>query len=169
MDELKKTTYSYKNRFKFRKIVNRLEKNINLTPINVFLQNYQKYMYSVNTKSRFYITRGVKIKKNMVIPLHINNKVTGKQHLNLLIVNNGIVTRIDPSKNRSIKNKNVTRALVKYFKRFNLQYKGFDKRNKTIKHGGLCRYVTPLVYLYGKSINYRLIKKKIIEYFNLFY
>ena len=108
-------------------------------------------------------------KKELVIFLHIHNKVTGNEHLNLLIVNTITkkVTRIDPTSSRTskIKEKNVKKELFPFFKKFGYRYSGYDHRSKVIKHGKLCRYAGPAEYIYGRKLNHRILKKFIINYF----
>jgi hypothetical protein len=108
-------------------------------------------------------------KKELVIFVHIHNRVTGNEHLNLLIVNTKTkrVTRIDPtsSKTSKITEKKVKKELNKYFKKFGYKYLGYDRRSKIIKHGKLCRYAAPAEYIYGKRLNHNILKKIIINYF----
>jgi hypothetical protein len=143
-----------------------------ITPIEYFLRNKGKlskrYMRAVNNLDKFKINTSFKLKKGTkFIPLHIRNNVRGKTHLNLLIINGNNVYRIEPSSEKytKIKEKNVKKALSKFFKKYSMKYRGFYKNSKSIKHGRLCRFVSPLEYLY-KNIRYSQIKREIIKYLN---
>ena len=37
-------------------------------------------------------------------------------------------------------------------------------KSKIIKHGGLCRYATPLLYTHGKRLTHKILKKTVINY-----
>ena len=184
---LKKTEYSKKHRLKFRNLVNKLEyaleckKNrsrgvweYKITPIDFFLR-YQhrlgkkvakKYLKTVNTSSKFIVKKYLLKKGVKIIPVHITNKVKKKGHLNLLVIKNKNVYRIDPSYSKitKIKEKNVKKALIPFFKKYSLKYRGIYKNTKLIIHGGLCRFVTPMEFFH-KNINYSIIKREIIKYF----
>ena len=135
-------------------------------------------MRAINGSSKFYLTkkrinylkRQLKRCKNkeIVIFLHIDNKVTGNKHLNLLVIKNKKVTRIDPtdSKYTKITDKKVRRELGPFFEKFGLTFTGYDHRSKPMKHGKLCRYAAPAEYIYGRKLNHKILKKFIIEYFS---
>jgi len=182
-NKLKKIKYSKKNRLKFRNLVHIIETKLagkknntrgvfeyNLTPTEFFFRNKnglsKKYLFGTNTNNTFTF-RNFKLKKGIkFIPLHINNKIKNKTHLNLLVIKNKCVYRIEPScpDDTKIKEKNVKKGLNKLFKKYSMKYCGFYKNSKIIKHGGLCRFVTPLEYFH-KNINYYIIKREIINYF----
>lgn len=173
LKKLKATKYNKKNVLKFKHLVFKLESTRPVRhPYQILLKGHgcvsKKYMYSVNNKKSFKIIKKFKVRDNCIIPLHINNKVTDKKHLNLLIVKNKKVTRIDVSsqKHTKIKEKNITSSLKRFFSKQGYKYIGMDKRSNIIRHGGLCKYVTPLEYIYGKKINHRIIKKEIIKFFS---
>jgi len=185
-NKLKKTKYSKKNRFKFRNLVHKLEVAVagkknhkrgiweyKISPTEYFFKKNaknisKKYLRSVNTLSSFKVNNSFKLKKGIrFIPLHIRNNVKDKTHLNLLVIKGRNVYRIDPSysKDTLIKEKNVKKGLNEFFKKYSLKYRGFYKNSKFIKHGGLCRFVTPLEFFH-KNISYSQIKRNIINYFN---
>jgi hypothetical protein len=181
---LQKQKYTSKlsDRRKFKKLVTLMERKTNKIskPGIKILTKHGKacvrrsYWVAVNNKDSFKL-----IKKNfnlrnckkpeLIIFLHIHNRVTGKEHLNLLIVNlkNKTVSRIDPSSPNGTKitEKKVKKELGKYFKQFGYNYIGLDYRSKVIKHGKLCRYAVPAEYIYGRKLNHRILKKFIINYF----
>jgi hypothetical protein len=181
--KLKKCKYSTGRMRKFKNLVHRLELKLrgkkittgnitkyNITPTEFFIRNKKlskKYIIANNTLKKFIITHSIKVLPNSIIPVHINNLVHHKSHLNLLVILDKQIFRIDPNdpKITKIKTKNVDSALTKYFKKRGMKYSGMYRKNKIIKHGGLCRYATPLVYVYGKSLNHRIIKREIIRYF----
>ena len=185
-NKLKRTNYSKKNRFKFRNLVHKLEvvvagkKNYKrgiweykISPIEYFFKKRgvsvsKKYLKAVNTLSSFKVNNSFKLKKGIkIIPLHIRNDIKDKTHLNLLVIKGNNVYRIDPSysKHTLIKEKNVKKGLNEFFRKYSLKYRGFYKNSKFIKHGGLCRFVTPLEYFH-KNISYSQIKRNVINYFN---
>jgi len=185
-NKLKKTKYSKKNRFKFRNLVHKLEVAVagrknkkrgvweyKITPTEYFFKKRgvpisKKYLKSVNTLSSFKVNNSFKLKKGIkIIPLHIRNKVINKAHINLLVIKGKNVYRVDPSysKYSTIKEKNVKKGLNEFFKKYSLKYRGIYKNSKYIKHGHLCRFVTPLEYFH-KNISYSQIKRNIINYFN---
>jgi hypothetical protein len=144
-------------------------------PVYYFLRKkcvLKKFLHSKNTKNRFKITGKLIIpkckKKEIIIPLHINNKIHKKFHLNLLIINikRGEVTRIEPTSPQvtKINKKFVTKELTNYFKKYNLKYIGIDRRSSYRKHYRLCKYVAPAEYLYGKKLNNIILKKIIKRY-----
>ena len=179
--DLKKCKYSTGRMRKFKNLVHRLELKLrgkkvtignitkyNITPTEFFIRHKKlskKYIIANNTLKKFTILQSVKVLPNSIIPVHINNLVHHKSHLNLLVLSGKRVFRIDPNnpKITKIKTKNVDSTLAKYFKKRGMKYYGMYRF--TIKHGGLCRYATPLVYVYGKSLNHKIIKREIINYF----
>ena len=179
--DLKKCKYSTGRMRKFKNLVHRLELKLrgkkvtignitkyNITPTEFFIRHKKlskKYIIANNTLKKFTILQSVKVLPNSIIPVHINNLVHHKSHLNLLVILNKRVFRIDPNnpKITKIKTKNVDSTLTKYFKKRGMKYSGMYRF--TIKHGGLCRYATPLVYVYGKSLNHKIMKREIINYF----
>ena len=181
--DLKKCKYSTGRMRKFKNLVHSLELKLrgkkvtignidkyNITPTEFFIRHKKlskKYIIANNTLKKFTILQSVKVLPNLIIPVHINNLVHHKSHLNLLVILGKRVFRIDPNnpKITKIKTKNVDSALLEYFKKRGLEYSGMYQKNKIIKHGGLCRYTTPLVYVYGKSLNHKIIKREIINYF----
>ena len=185
--KLQKYTSNEKDGLAFKNIVSQLEKKTHKIskPGVKILKKYGepcvigKYLIGTNKKNKFvvvkknleYIRRSLKRckKKELVIFLHINNKVTGNKHLNLLIVNTVTkkVTRIDPTNARhtTITNKKVKKELIPFFKNLGLTFTGYDHRSKFIKHGKLCRYAAPVEYIYGRKINHKILKKFVINYF----
>ena len=182
--KLKKCKYSNGKMRKFKNLVHKLELKLrcrktnvggiikyNITPLEFFIKSKKlssRYIIAKNTLKKFTIIRGTRsITSIKLIPLHINNLVHHKSHLNLLVILGKRIFRIDPTSpsKTKIKTKNVNKTLSKYSIKRGMIYSGMYSRNKIIKHGGLCRYVTPLVYVYGKSLNHRIIKKEIISYF----
>lgn len=156
-----------------------------------------RYMFAVNTKKQFRIDKwrtGLSFLKNckkreLIIPLHIDNKITHRYHLNLLILRkkrnnkqnnkqNNIwnkkniwnITRIEPTNIRKNKltNIRIKDGLEIFFnkRKININYLGFDKKSKFIKHGGLCNYAAPVEYLLGRKITINKLKKYIIRYFD---
>ena len=187
--KLKLQSYSDKlsDRRKFKEIVSALEKKThkNSKPGIKLIKKYSdacvlgNYMRAINYVDNFKLTKkrikylGQQIKKckkkELVIFVHINNKVTGNKHLNILVLNlhSKEVTRIDPSDSKltNITNKKVKNELVPFFKTMGFNFVGYDKRSKVIKHGKLCRYATPAEYIYGSKLNHSILKKFIINYF----
>jgi hypothetical protein len=88
--------------------------------------------------------------------------------LNLLVIKNKKVTRIDPSYSSHTKltDKKVKKELGPFFEKFGLTFTGYDHRSKPMKHGKLCRYAAPAEYIYGRRLNHKILKKFIIEYFS---
>jgi len=186
--KLQKYTSKKKDRLAFKKIVSQLEKKTNKIskPGLKILKKYgkscivSKYLIGINKKNKFvivkkhleYIRRALKRckKKELVIFLHIHNKVTGNEHLNLLIVNTVTkkVTRIDPTSpiHTTITDKKVKKELIPFFKKLGLTFTGYDNRSKVIKHGKLCRYAAPAEYIYGHKLNHKILKKFVINYFS---
>jgi hypothetical protein len=133
---------------------------------NISAKNKKKFKFnSKNPK--------IKLKRcksgDTIIPMNIKNIKKGgkvKYHFNIIVVKNKKAYRIDASEpcGTKIFEENVRLALTKYFEKRSVKYMGLHKNSKVIRHGGLCRYVTPLEYFY-KNINYNLIKKNIIAYF----
>jgi hypothetical protein len=76
------------------------------------------------------------------------------------------VTRLDPSPGRKAKifNKNVNKGLNDFFKNYGFKFIGFSKKSKIIKHGGMCRFATPLLYTHGKKLTHRILKKTVLNY-----
>ena len=189
LKELKLQKYSSKkkDRLAFKAIVNKLEKkNYKITRPGYKILKKQKkacvitkYMIAVTEKKRFRLIKfNLKLIKNqikkckskeLIVFLHIRNKVNKNKHLNLLILNlkTKKVTRIDPSSpiRTKITIKKVKKELVPFFKKIGFQFTGYDDRSKVIKHGKLCRYAAPAEYIYGKKTNYKILKKVIIDYF----
>jgi hypothetical protein len=65
-------------------------------------------------------------------------------------------------------NKKIKDGLEKFFnkRKININYIGFDKKSKFIKHGGLCNYAAPVEYLLGQKTTMGKLKKYIIRYFD---
>jgi hypothetical protein len=187
---LKKQPYSKKlsDRKKFKDLVVRLENKTNKISspgIKILKKNpkaciLRKYLITKNTSKKFkinnknlstYILNSIKRckKKELVLFVHIDNYVTGNKHLNLLVINlkTKKITRIDPtsSKTTTITNKKVKKELIPYFKKIGFDFTGYDYRSKIIKHGKLCRFAGPAEYIYGKKLNYNILKKIIVNYF----
>ena len=190
MDQLRKDplTDVREERRAYRKLENKTEKLIKKIkkpckfdpPVINMLKNKKitlsrKYLHCENTEKSF------KCKKfdfeklfnnstynSIVIPVHIENLVHGKAHLNILVINKNKKTihRIDPSKekNTKITNDKFKKGIEKFFKKWSLKFKGFSYKSKIILHGGLCRFATPALYLYGRKLTHRLLKKCIINY-----
>lgn len=187
LQQLKNQNYNAKDRFAFKEIVTKLEhktQKISKPGIELLRRDGRscvmvKYLRAINTKDYFVLTKKRKKylsrqilsckKEELVIFLHITNRVTGNKHLNLLIINfkNKTVSRIDPTSSRitTITKKKVKKELVPFFKQFGLRFIGYDDRSKVIKHGKLCRYAGPAEYIYGKKLNYSLLKRFIVSYF----
>ena len=142
------------NSINFHRLVKRLEKKIKIQPIFGLIKNRcisKKYLISENTKGSFKITRGVNIKKlikckrsnEILIPVHIRNKIHKSFHFNILVINKRTktVTRIEPTndKKTKINRQHFTKEMTKYFNKYGLKYKGFDKRSRFINHHRLCR------------------------------
>jgi hypothetical protein len=102
----------------------------------------------------------------MLVPVSIHNLQNGKGHLELMVVQfrDRTVYRIEPSKGVKKNTPKFNKVFKDYFKKLNLNYKGFYKNSKTIEHGGLCRYASPALYIYGKSLNHKKIKILVIRY-----
>jgi hypothetical protein len=187
LQQLKDQMYSVKDRFAFKEIVTKLEnktQKISKPGIELLKRDGRscvmvKYLRATNTKEAFVLTKKRKKylsrqilsckKEELVIFFHITNRVTGNKHLNLLIVNfkNKTVSRIDPTSSNytKITDRKVKKELIPFFKKFGLQFIGYDYRSKVIKHGKLCRYTGPAEYIYGQKLNYKLLKQFIISYF----
>ena len=151
------------------------------TPTNFFLQNecvLEEYIFSENSLNRFRILDNKKslkliaskISTNnnfLIVPLHINNLVFRRKHLNLLIFNirKKQITRIDPSNpNKTKIFKSTFRKEMKIFESIGFKFNGMSQKSKIIKHNGLCRYVSPLLWIYGKKLNRGIIRSSILEY-----
>lgn len=168
LKKLEKMKYDRKTARKFFLMVKKISPKNKKEPLFRILRGkkvYPKYIYTTNTKNKFTIrTRFTsKMKRYHYIPVHIDNKITGKKHLNILQIKGKTVTRFDPSYPLRTHIVKIDKSLKKYFKKYNLNYRGIDKRNKFMKHGGLCRYITPLLVIHGKKLNYKLAKSKIID------
>jgi len=133
-----------------------------------------RYLMSVNTKRSFKLKSFKKINlygkcKEIVLFLHIDNKVFNKKHLNLLIVNTRTkrVTRIDPSNSKStkIEPSNVKKELKRYFTTLGYHYMGMDPRSKVIKHHSQCRFAAPYLYIYGKKLTSKKLDKLIKNFY----
>ena len=139
-----------------------------------------KYLNCVNTKKSFKckkfnfnrMIKNAKINPNfdgkILLPVHIKNIIFKKAHLNVLIINTKTkkITRLDPSNEKSSKilNKHVFKGLNKFFKKFGYKFTGYSRKSKTILHGGLCRYASPALYIYGKKLNHQILKKLVLNY-----
>jgi hypothetical protein len=161
---------------RFKDTVFRLERTIKRyhAPHVILLKGTvmnKQYLRTKNYEDHFKITsKKYRIPKESskrvrLIPVHIKNVVHGKSHFILFMIKGKSVYRIDPTfESRShIRDKNVKKSIQEYFKGY--RYKGYPKWNKNIRHGGLCRWVTPLIYLYRKKLNYNIIKRELICYF----
>jgi hypothetical protein len=107
-----------------------------------------------------------KNKKHIVVPISIKNTITGKKHLNLLILNPNrkYVWRIDPSY-QFFKNKVFLKKHIRvFFEELGYKYKGFYPRRTHLRHGKLCKYAAAAEYLFGKSLTHKKLKKIIISY-----
>jgi len=185
--KLQKYTSNKKDRLAFKNIVSLLEKKthkISKPGLKILRKRGKScvtnYFRAINEKNQFrlvrknikYLKRRLKTckHKEIVIFLHIKNKVTDKSHLNLIIINTLTkkVTRIDPTSpiHTTITDKKVKKELIPFFKKFGLTFTGYDYRSKVIKHGKLCRYAAPAEYIYGRKLNHRILKKFIINYFS---
>jgi len=185
LEKLKHQRFTNNDRLAFKNLVSQLENKTHKIskPGIKILKNHgktciSKYIRAVNEKNKFrltkkrtnYLKKWLKRCKNkeLVIFVHIKNKVTGNNHLNLLIVKGKKVTRIDPTnpKKTKITNKKVKKELIPFFKKFGLNFVGYDHRSKFINHEKLCRYAAPAEYIYGRKLNHRILKKVIIDYFS---
>lgn len=188
--KLNAQSYSDKlsDRRAFKAIVTSLEKKTHKSskPGIKLIRKYSdvcvlgNYMRAVNNIDSFVLTKKRKKylinrikkcdKKELVIFLHINNKVTGNKHLNILILNlqSNEVSRIDPSDPTitTITDRKVKNGIGPFFKSIGFIFKGYDPRSKVIKHGKLCRYAAPAEYIYGSKLNHNILKKFIFDYFN---
>jgi len=183
IDKLEKTKVLSKQFKKtIDKLFNLLPKNA-IKPINYFLGKkcvVNKYSVLTNFKDKIKINKlNLPNKKNcreLVLPVHVNNRVTGNKHLMIFVMKlakNRItkIYRIDPSnsKRTSITEAKLNRAF-KHFKKRNVNYNyaGFHKKSRIFIHKHTCRFATPLLYKYSTKLNNKLYKKKIIEYFRSF-
>lgn len=104
--------------------------------------------------------------KTVIVPVHVNNKVTGNSHLILFVYNtkNKFLFSLDPSNSKKTK---ITEfklfSAFKNSKRF--IYRGLHKYSRVIRHYGLCRFATPLLLKYNVKLNKRILKSEIIKYF----
>ena len=179
------TNYSRNKYTSFKRIFHKLEKKHNkkTSPLQFLIGKKKKkvrisrkYLYATNTKKGFKVTSPKKFitlllkdtkKKIIILPVHIDNKVHSVKHLNILVINlsKKTVTRIEstsPKKSR-IKTILVTKSYKRFFKQFGFKYLGIRKGTKYLTHHGMCRFATPLMYLYSKN-NYSQIKKAVVDY-----
>ena len=100
--KLKKCKYSTGRMRKFKNLVHHLELKLrgkkitigditkyNITPTEFFIRHKKlskKYIIANNTLKKFNIVQSVKVLPNLIIPVHINNLVHHKSHLNLLVI-----------------------------------------------------------------------------------
>ena len=180
---LKKMPYkTYRQRRRFKKLALIYERSLKYhrkrtEPLYSILKNknvhiLRKYMYCNNTKKSFTIKsyKFRKLKKGInILPVHIHNAVhNGKTHLNIFIIDTRTkkVTRLDPSyqKYTKILTHNVHKSCRRFFKKIGYTFTGFSKKNRFIRHGGLCRFSTPGLYIYGKRLNHPILKKMVLDY-----
>ena len=160
--KFKKLSLIYENTLKNNK---KSREHIYFILKNKKVNIFEKYIYCINKLNQFIIKSyklKLKLKKGInILPVHILNKVHhGKTHLNLLIIDTKTkkVTRLDPTPQKisEIKTKLVHASFKKFFKKIGYKFTGFSKKNKFIKHGGLCRFATPALYIYGKKLKNKL-------------
>ena len=169
-----------------RKIEVKIKKNVDIKlkpPIYFILKDYcvsNKYLNCDNTKYSFKVKKfnfermlregeqNPKFDGKILLPVHIENRIFGKAHLNVLIVNTKTkkVTRLDPSREKTsrIYDRNVSIGLNKFFNKRGYEYTGYSKKSKIILHGGLCRYATPALYIHGKKLTHPILKEMVINY-----
>ena len=181
-------TYVRKERRAYRKLENKTEKMIrdlhkcSLEPPVIAMLKHKKislsrkYLTCNNKKKTFEVSKkfnfGNMLEKSkynlIVIPVHINNKITGKAHLNILVCNKSkkTIQRIDPSnqKGTMITDDKYKKGINKFFKKWSFKYTGFSPKSKIILHGGLCRFATPALFLYGKKLTHPILKRCIIKF-----
>lgn len=162
---------------KFAKIVYQLTKLIKdpREPVNYILKGYRlnkRYAHIISYKDKIkikdiVIDAGGNKNKAIIIPVDVDNKVTKNKHLILFVYNpkNKQIRRIDPSyiSHTKITERKMHNAFKKYSKKF--IYKGFHKKSKFLIHRGLCRFVTPLLLIYGHRLTRPIIKNEIIKHF----
>ena len=177
-----------KERRAYRRLENKTEKMIRQLhkcsiepPVIAMLKHKKislsrKYLSCDNEKKTFNVTKkfnfGNMLEKSnynlIIIPVHINNRVTGKAHLNILVCNKSkkTIQRIDPSDQQAttITNDKYKKGINKFFKKWSFKYTGFSPKSKIILHGGLCRFATPALFIYGKKLTHPILKKCIIKF-----
>ena len=166
---------------KTEKLIRQLYKCPIEPPVIYMLKNKKinlskKYLTCDNKKKTFNVTKkfnfGNLLKKSkynlIIIPVHINNRVTGKAHLNILVCNKSkkTIQRIDPSDQQAttITNDKYKKGINKFFKKWSFKYTGFSPKSKIILHGGLCRFATPALFLYGKKLTHSNLKNCVIKF-----
>ena len=167
---------------KTENLIRRLHKPCSIEPpVITMLKNKKislsrKYIICDNKKKTFNVSKKFnfgnileKSKYNLIIiPVHINNRVTGKEHLNILVCNKSkkTIQRIDPSnqKGTMIMDDKYKKGINKFFKKWSFKYTGFSPKSKIILHGGLCRFATPALFLYGKKLTHCILKRCIIKF-----
>jgi hypothetical protein len=171
LSTLKKTKISKR----FARIVYKLSKLIvsEIEPIQYILKGNtlnKTYAEIINLRTKIKI-KSIKINNNnrnniIIIPVHVDNKVTGNSHLILFIYNtrNKFLFSLDPSdsKKTKITELKLFQAL-KTSRRF--IYRGIHKYTRILHHHGLCRFATPLLFKYNVKLNNRILKKEVIKYF----
>jgi len=171
LSTLKKTKISKR----FSRIVSKLSKLIvsEIEPIHYILKGNtlnKTYAEIINLHTKIKI-KSIKINNNnrnniIIIPVHVDNKVTGNSHLILFIYNtrNKFLFSLDPSDSKKTK---ITE--LKLFQAFKTSrrfiYRGIHKYTRILRHHGLCRFATPLLFKYNVKLNNRILKKEVIKYF----
>jgi hypothetical protein len=174
-NRLDRMQYNRRNASRFKSVVFRLERTIKKyhdphCRILRGLPLMKRYLHTKNYTDRFEITtkrytiRGLR-RSEILIPVHVSNLIHGKGHFIMFMVKGKNIYRIDPTfeSHSHIWDRNVKKAVQGFFKGYH--YKGYPKWNKNITHGGLCRWVTPLIYKYHKRLSYSILKKEIMCYF----
>ena len=157
--------------------------------IQLILEEGQKRIEKTEIKYGFHVPENyfsrlirraiMKGKKRIFIPLLMRIGDEGEGHGNLLVLEidpsgiNHQVFRYEPNmymlnkdNHGAILFKSINDYLTDYFEfnEPNITYAGFPRNACSVDHGGLCRYVGFVQYIFGKKISYPNLKLFILKY-----